>query len=101
MSPSEIDDMAATCIVCLGDLKSELHNTTQDEIAGLNDTDSALPDTACLAQEDEKQEMVAHLPCGHNLHDDCVKPWVERTNSCPICRQIFNTVELSVSVGGK
>lgn len=101
MSLSEIDDMAATCIVCLGDLKSELHNTTQDEFAALKERDSADLDTACPAPEVEIQEMVAHLPCGHNLHDDCVKPWVERTNSCPICRQIFNKVELSVSVGGK
>ena len=47
-------------------------------------------------------EMIAHLlPCGHNLHDECLRPWVERANSCPICRQNFNTVELSTKIGGE
>lgn len=50
-------------------------------------------------QDDE--ETVAHLlPCKHYLHNACLKPWVERANSCPTCRTIFNTVELSESVGG-
>ena len=51
---------------------------------------------------DEPVELVAHLlPCGHDLHDECLKPWVERANSCPICRQNFNLVEVSREIGGK
>ena len=46
-------------------------------------------------------EVVAHLlPCKHDLHNSCLKPWVERTNSCPICRAPFNQVELSQALGG-
>lgn len=46
-------------------------------------------------------EVIAHLlPCGHNIHDECLRPWVERANSCPICRQSFNTIELIHHVGG-
>ncbi|KAI9782323.1 MAG: hypothetical protein M1835_004055 [Candelina submexicana] len=99
MSLPEIDDVAATCIVCLGDLKNEPHHSTRTDITTLARRDGDHPDTAWVVHEDENREMVARLPCGHHLHDECVKPWVERTNSCPICRQTFNTVELSWSVG--
>ena len=50
---------------------------------------------------DTDEETVAHLlPCNHDLHNACLKPWVERANSCPICRAKFNMVELSRAVGG-
>ncbi|EQC35624.1 hypothetical protein SDRG_06908 [Saprolegnia diclina VS20] len=26
------------------------------------------------------------LPCGHELHEDCVAPWLERRTTCPLCR---------------
>jgi hypothetical protein len=102
--------MAETCIVCLGDLVhpddgpliTELHSATNelpdgaDAISGKPDT----PTTTALEQPKD-DEMVAHLlPCGHNLHNECLKPWVERANSCPICRASFNMVELSARVGG-
>ncbi len=51
--------------------------------------------------DNNQTEMIAHLlPCGHDLHNECLKPWVERANSCPICRQSFNQVDLSDKVGG-
>lgn len=47
------------------------------------------------------EETIAHLlPCKHDLHNACLKPWVERANSCPICRTAFNMVELSCAIGG-
>ena len=54
-----------------------------------------------LCSVDDDDEIVAHLlPCGHDLHNACLKPWVERANSCPICRAKFNTVELRQAIGG-
>nr|POE79711.1 phd and ring finger domain-containing protein [Quercus suber] len=57
--------------------------------------------TRLLSALNADQETIAHLlPCKHDLHDSCLKPWVERANSCPICRATFNLVELSHTVGG-
>lgn len=99
--------MSETCIVCLGDLESAnalphpaipALKAEDDEHAGPVPSIHKSP----TRFDDHDSEMIAHLlPCGHNLHDECLKPWVERANSCPICRQNFNIVELSTKVGGE
>ena len=99
--------MSETCIVCLGDLQSanalthpavRVVKSEDDEHWGLVPSNHKSP----TQSDDHDSEMIAHLlPCGHNLHDECLKPWVERANSCPICRQNFNKVELSTKIGGE
>ena len=104
--------MSEACIVCLGDLTEGANNLplpifkvleTGDEGASLNRVflqhDAAIGRIPCEVKE---TDLIAHLlPCGHNLHDECLKPWVERANSCPICRQNFNQVDLSIQIGGR
>ncbi|KAF2804021.1 uncharacterized protein BDZ99DRAFT_452513 [Mytilinidion resinicola] len=104
--------MAESCIVCLGDLagsgddvlptsdpspsKHSLEDGEEHTAPSLHDIVSPSRDA-----DPDDDEIIAHLlPCGHNLHNECLKPWVERANSCPICRQSFNTVELSACIGG-
>ncbi len=99
--------MSDTCIICLGDL-GESANDLPRSIAPAakvgDDNPKCLSTTTKSPGQGNGTEdaMIAHLlPCGHYLHNECVKPWVERANSCPICRQSFNQVELSDHVGSK
>ncbi|KRT79071.1 zinc finger protein [Oryctes borbonicus] len=39
----------------------------------------------CLEMH-EIGEIVKKLPCKHRFHSACITSWLEKTNSCPICR---------------
>lgn len=99
--------MSETCIVCLGDLGENANDFPRSDTTAIKSEDAdkgARPVTlkSPLRGQTPDTEMIAHLlPCGHDLHNECLKPWVERANSCPICRQVFNQVDLSLKVGGK
>lgn len=99
------------CIVCIGTLREitcalplPLIDGTVKELGvdnlGIDSAhcNSPLSNTAL----NDEAELIANLhPCGHRLHDLCLKPWVDIANSCPICRQNFNRVDVSCAVGGK
>ncbi|XP_064626696.1 E3 ubiquitin-protein ligase RNF181-like [Lineus longissimus] len=44
----------------------------------------------CLGKYDE-EDSVKQLPCKHRFHPTCIMPWLERTNSCPVCRHELPT----------
>lgn len=99
--------MSDTCIVCLGDLEGA--NALPHPLVGVVKSEDdhhggPVPNASRppTLSDNSQTEMIAHLlPCGHDLHNECLKPWVERANSCPICRQSFNQVDLSDKVGGR
>ncbi|KAK8101361.1 hypothetical protein PG999_011735 [Apiospora kogelbergensis] len=49
---------------------------------------------------DEDSKIAEIEVCGHVLHDVCLRQWTGKANSCPICRQTFNSVIVYDSVGG-
>lgn len=41
----------------------------------------------CICQEEYNDgEDLGTLECGHDFHSDCIKQWLMRKNSCPICK---------------
>lgn len=98
--------MSDTCIVCLGDLGENANvpnlSSPPTPLSPHLGSSTIRRPSSPSHPNDFDSRLIAHLlPCGHDLHNGCLKPWVERANSCPICRQSFNTVELSAQVGGK
>lgn len=110
--------MSVTCIICLGDLGESASDPRAIVAAeGLPRPDhhgieeggegAAVLAASPVSGDDVKNDnedngqIARLLPCAHILHNNCLKPWVERANSCPICRRSFNVVELSDHVGGR
>jgi len=71
------DSDAVTCIVCLIDLPQD-----------------SIPITG------EYDPVARLVPCNHAMHNSCLMPWMERANSCPICRRTFNQVSVSTTLSG-
>lgn len=44
----------------------------------------------CLKEWAEGDE-IKMLPCKHKFHPACILPWLEKTNSCPMCRHELPT----------
>ncbi|WAQ97044.1 RN181-like protein [Mya arenaria] len=44
----------------------------------------------CIGLFDEEDE-VKELPCGHRFHSPCILPWLQKVNSCPLCRHELPT----------
>ncbi|KAI9084988.1 hypothetical protein K1719_032980 [Acacia pycnantha] len=47
---------------------------------------SEMNQCAVCQDEFEKGTQVKQMPCKHVYHDDCLLPWLELHNSCPVCR---------------
>ncbi|EME84722.1 uncharacterized protein MYCFIDRAFT_88569 [Pseudocercospora fijiensis CIRAD86] len=87
--------MAETCIVCLGDLR-----TTYDEDPPPQ-AGTAAPSADASKGANAKTTIMSNAKRSIRYSpDELGRPWVERANSCPICRTTFNVVEISRTIGG-
>jgi len=41
----------------------------------------------CLLEFENGDKLNRLKKCGHEFHPDCLKPWLERHTTCPVCRQ--------------
>jgi len=99
--------MADQCIVCLEELDIDAVPSDpdpRDTLAGPSTTTTTTTTTTTISLHPRKpqpQPPIALIkPCGHVLHDECLREWSQKANSCPICRQTFNLVEVLDKVGG-
>lgn len=47
---------------------------------------SELAQCAVCKDDFETETVVKQMPCKHVYHEDCILPWLELHNSCPVCR---------------
>lgn len=74
------------CIVCMDDLVSIPANKTVKIEEAVTDSDEKILITQGDIDDIKKFKRPKKLPCGHMLHLSCLKNWMERSQTCPICR---------------
>ncbi|XP_042448888.1 NEP1-interacting protein 1-like [Zingiber officinale] len=56
-------------------------------VEGLNMVTAEEPDSCSICLQDfGTTTRVLAMPCGHLFHAACLKKWLERSCSCPLCR---------------
>ncbi|TNV78045.1 hypothetical protein FGO68_gene13296 [Halteria grandinella] len=49
-------------------------------------TDDPQPCAICYC-DFENGDQLKKLPCKHEFHINCIKPWAEQNDTCPLCRK--------------
>jgi hypothetical protein len=89
----------------LDDLLSQLMDQAQGGVTGMSEQQvdhlqlvQVFPPSTddCAICQDEfidpkdvsrKPVFARMLPCEHKYHDECIRPWLRRNGTCPICRK--------------
>ena len=66
-----------TCVVCFRDYNNNDNNSDDSSSSSLNNGSE-----------------LKLLQCGHAFHSECIIPWLEQHNNCPICHaEVFDDLE--------
>lgn len=92
------------CIICLDSLP-RLSVAVSDVVNGVSkdqDPDAAATTTITALDDDPSYlNIVAALDgCEHVIHDACIRSWAQKTNTCPICRNLFHSVRVYNGLDG-
>ena len=64
---------------------SNINNNNDNDSKNNNDSDNN-NNTNNTQQQQQQQQVTTQLPCSHLFHENCVFPWLEMKQTCPICR---------------
>ncbi|TNV78648.1 hypothetical protein FGO68_gene16058 [Halteria grandinella] len=74
-------------------MKKEIYNNLPDFIFAKpnkpespEQKDEPQPCAICYCDYDNGEQL-KKLPCKHEFHSHCIKPWVEQHDTCPLCRK--------------
>ncbi|XP_038993509.1 NEP1-interacting protein-like 2 isoform X2 [Hibiscus syriacus] len=84
----DIDSMSYEQLLELGD-KIGYVNTglKEDEMSRcLRKMKGSIMGNKCIICQEEDDEEMGKLCCGHSFHIECIKQWLVHKNTCPVCK---------------
>ncbi|CAB1351279.1 unnamed protein product [Coregonus sp. 'balchen'] len=75
--------------------EKEMISTLPSVSVSQEQTDSRLGCPVCR-EEYSVGESVKQLPCLHYFHCDCIVPWLELHDTCPVCRKSLDGVDQTI-----
>ena len=89
ITPNADDQNQPNPPACVADVGAAQETAPPDEMSR-----QRFVTTCSICQDDfVEQDLLIRLPCGHILHEDCIKQWFGIHNTCPECRQSLPTEE--------
>ena len=72
-----------------------IENLITNEIKDINKFPTK--DCRICLQDFKNGDYYIILPCIHFFHDNCVKTWIEKNNTCPICKYLLKVNNLIIT----
>lgn len=62
------------------------------DISDVSDAGEETGDCCCICLSSMADKPTMRIMCNHAFHRDCLFTWLAESTSCPICRNIVNTI---------